>query len=113
MKALVHGAEMVSSTKCRQFQVCQNRARIAATTWSDADRQKAIKRLERQIHQVTPAKCNLFNKVFQHHRRQLLQEVRKKATGPKSIFNKHCAPMLTAAEDEAYRAANMAANRCL
>jgi hypothetical protein len=88
-------------------------ARIAATTWSDADRQKAIKQLERQIHQVTPAKCNLFNKVFQHHRRQLLQEVGKKATGPKSIFNKHCAPMQTAAEDKAYRAANMAANRCL
>jgi hypothetical protein len=43
MVALVYGAMKVSSTKCRQFQVRQNRAQQADTTWSDADRQKAIK----------------------------------------------------------------------
>ena len=42
MKALVYGAEKVSTTKHSQFQVCLNGARQAATTWSDAERQKAI-----------------------------------------------------------------------
>jgi hypothetical protein len=32
MEALVYGAEKVSTPKCRQFQVCLNRARQAATT---------------------------------------------------------------------------------
>jgi hypothetical protein len=54
MEAVVYGAEKVSTTKRRQFQVRLNRARQAATTWSDADRQKAIERLEREIHLVTP-----------------------------------------------------------
>jgi len=57
MEALVYGAENVSSTKCTQFQVRLNRAWQAATNWSDADRQKTIKQLEREIHQATPAKC--------------------------------------------------------
>jgi len=61
MEALVYGAEKVSSTKCRQFQVRLNRAWQAATTWTDADLQKAIERLEREIHRVTPGKCNLFD----------------------------------------------------
>jgi len=42
IKALVYGAEKFSTTKRRIFQVHLNRARQAATTWSDADRQKAI-----------------------------------------------------------------------
>jgi len=42
MEALVYGAENISSTKCRQFQVRLERARQAATSWSDVDRQKAI-----------------------------------------------------------------------
>jgi len=88
MEALVYGAEKVSSIKCRQFQVCLNRALQAATTWSDADHQKAIERLEPEIHQVTPAKHKLFNKLFQHHKRRQLQEVGTKATGPRSIFTK-------------------------
>jgi len=37
MEALVYGAAIISSTKCRQFQVRLNRARQAVTTWSDAD----------------------------------------------------------------------------
>jgi len=67
MEALVYGAEKVSTTKRRLFKVGLNRARQAATTWSDADRQKAIERLEREIHQVTPAKRKLFDKLFQCH----------------------------------------------
>ena len=50
MEALVYGAEKVSSTKCRQFQVHLNRDWQAANTWSEADRQKAIERLECEIH---------------------------------------------------------------
>jgi hypothetical protein len=42
MEALVYWAEMVSTTKCRIFQVCLNRTQQAATTWSDADCQKGI-----------------------------------------------------------------------
>jgi hypothetical protein len=62
MDALLRGAEKVSTTKHWQFQVRRNRARQAATTWSDADCWKAIERLERAIHQVTPAKRKLFDK---------------------------------------------------
>jgi len=64
MEALVYGAEKVSTTKLWQFQVHLNRARQAATTWSDADYQKAIERLEHEIHQVTPAKHKLFDELF-------------------------------------------------
>jgi hypothetical protein len=113
MEALVYGVETVPSTKRRQFQVRVNRARQAATTWSDADRQKAIERLEPEIHQVTPAKCKLFDKLFQHHKRQLLQEVRTKGSGPRSIFAKQLALMKTAAEDELYGVANMTADKRL
>jgi hypothetical protein len=56
MDALGYGAETVSSTKCRQLQVHLNRAQQAATTWSDADRQKAIMRLVCEIHHMTPTK---------------------------------------------------------
>jgi len=59
-----------------------------ATTWSDADRQKAIEQLEREIHHVTPAKCKLFDKLFELHERQLLQEVGTKAICPRSKFAK-------------------------
>jgi len=43
MEAVVYGAQMVSNTKRTQFQVRLNKARQGATTWSDADRQRAIK----------------------------------------------------------------------
>jgi hypothetical protein len=42
MEALVYGAEKVSTTKHRQFQLRLNSARQALTTWSDADCKKAI-----------------------------------------------------------------------
>jgi len=77
-----------------------NRARQAATTWSDADRQKAIERLEREIYQVKPAKRKLFNKLFERHERQLLREVGTKATAPRSKFAKDLPLMKVAAEDD-------------
>jgi len=113
MEALVYGAEKVSTTKRRLFQVCLNRARQAATTWSDADRQEAIERLKCEIHQVTPAKRKLFEKLFQRHERQLLQEVKAKATGPSSKFAQELALKKTAVEDEACGAVNMTADKRL
>jgi len=89
MEALVYGAEMVSTTKLTQFQVRLNRARQAATSWSDVDRQKAIEWLEREIHQVTPAKCKLINILFQNHERQLVQEVETKGTVPEAYWQKN------------------------
>jgi len=67
MEALEYGAEKVSTTKCRQFQPHLNRAQQAATTLLDVDCQTAIECLEREIHQATPVKCKLFDKLFQHH----------------------------------------------
>ena len=101
IEALGYGAEWVSPTKHSQFQVHLNRAQQAATTWSDADRQKAIERLEREIHQVTPVKCKVFDKLVQHHAQQRLQEVGTKVTGPRSIFAKDLAIRKSTAEDGA------------
>ena len=110
MEAHVYGAETVSTTKHTQCQVRLNRARQAATTWSDAQRQKAIERLEHEIHQATPAKGKLFDKSFEHHERQLFQEVGTKATGPRRKFAEELALMQAGAKDKAYGAANMTAN---
>jgi hypothetical protein len=111
MEVLVYGAEKVTTSKRRQFQVHLTIARQAATKWSEADRDRAIQRLEREIHQMTPAKCKLFDKLFQHHERQLSQELGTKATGPRSIFAKKLAEMKTVAEEEVYRAINMTADK--
>jgi hypothetical protein len=54
MEAIVYWAEKDSTSKRRQFQVRLNCARQVATTWSDADRPKAVERLECEIQQVTP-----------------------------------------------------------
>jgi len=67
MEALVYWAAMVSTTKYTIFQVRLDSARQAATTWSDADWKRAIERLQREIHQVTPAKRKLCNRLFQRH----------------------------------------------
>jgi len=101
MEALVYGAEKVSTSKCRQFHVHLNRVRQAATTWSDADRQKAMERLESEVQQMTPAKWRLFNKLFQWYKRQLLKEVGTKGTGPRSKSAKELAVMNFADEDTA------------
>jgi len=60
---------------------------------------------------MTSVKRKIFNKLFQHHERQLLQEVGTNSTGPRSILAKKLAQLKTAAEDEVYGAMNMAANR--
>jgi len=113
MEALVHVAENVSTTKRRQFQVRMNRAQQVATTWSAADRPKAIECLEHEIHQVTPVKCKLFDEIFHHLAQQLLQEDGSKATSPRSRFTKQLALLKTAAKAEAYGAANMYADKRL
>jgi len=63
------------------------------------------------MHQVTPAKRMLFEKLFQHHERHLLQEVGTKATSPRTIFAKTLVQMKTAAVEQAYRAVNMTADK--
>jgi hypothetical protein len=73
-----------------------------ATTWLDADRQKAIERLERRIRQVTPSKGMLLDTFFQHCEQYLLQEVRTKATSASRIFAKELALRQAAAEDKVY-----------
>jgi hypothetical protein len=55
--------------------------------------------MEREIHQVTPVRHKLFDKVFQHHKRHLLQEVESEAIGPRSTFAKKLAQMKAAAEE--------------
>jgi len=107
----VYGAEKVATPKRRPFYVPLNRARQAATIWSDADRQSAKERVEREIHQVTPFERNLFDISFQHHKRQLLQRVGTIATGPRSTFAKKLAQMNSAAEEEVYGAANMTTDK--
>jgi hypothetical protein len=64
MEALVYGAEKMSTTKCRQFQVLLTRDQQVATTWSDADGQKVMKRLELKIHPVTSSKPKVFDKLL-------------------------------------------------
>jgi hypothetical protein len=66
--------------------------------------------LEREIHQVTPAKRLLFDKLFPSQERQLLQEVRTMATHPRCKFAKELALKRTAAEDKAYGAVKMTAD---
>jgi hypothetical protein len=64
MDAVVYGAEKVSTTKRRQLQVLLNRSRQSGSTWTDADHQMVIERLEGKIHQVTPAKPKHLDKLF-------------------------------------------------
>jgi len=111
MDVQVYGAEKVTTSKLMQFQVHLNRARQAATKCSAADRQRAIERLEREIHQMTPIKGKVFDKLIQHHERQLLEEVGTKATGLRSIFAIQLTPMKTAAEEVVYGVANMTADK--
>jgi hypothetical protein len=93
MEALVYGAEKISTTQLRQFQVGLNSARKAGTTWSDSNCQKAIEQLKHEIHQVTPAVSKLFDKLFQRNKRQLLQEVGTRATGHRSKLAQQLAPI--------------------
>jgi len=111
MDVQVYGAEKVATSKHQQFQVRLNRGWQAATEWSEADWQKAIERLESEIHQMSPVKRKLFDKLFQHHEWKLLQEVGTRATGSRSIFTKTLSQMKTTAEEEVYGAVNMTADK--
>jgi hypothetical protein len=99
IESLVYGAEKVATSKRRQFQVHLKIARQVVTKWSAADRNRAIERLEREIHQMTPVKRKLFDKLFQHHEQQLFQEAGTKTTSPRSTFAKKLAQMKAAAEE--------------
>jgi len=59
IKVQLYRAEKVTTSNQRQFRLRMNRDQQAAAIWSDADRQRAIKQLERETHQVTPAKRRL------------------------------------------------------
>jgi len=113
MEVLVYVAEKFTTSKWSQFQVRLNWAQQAATKWSNANRQRAIEQLEPEIHQMTPVKCKLFNKLFPHHEWQLLQEVGTKATGPRSTFTKKIGQMKTAAKEEVYGVGNITADKCV
>jgi hypothetical protein len=68
-----------------------NRVRQAATIWSDADLQKASEQLEHGIHQVTPAKGNVFDNVIQYDMQQQSETVGTNVSGPRSTFTNNLA----------------------
>jgi len=109
MEVQVNWAEKVR-TKQKQGQLCLNRAWQVATIWSDAEWQSAIKHFECEIQQVTPVKCKFSDTLFQHHERQLFQELGTIATGPRSIFPNWVAQRKTAAEELVRSVANMMAD---
>jgi len=113
MEVLVYGAENVTKSKWGQFLVRLDRAQQAATTWSEADRETTIKWLEREIPQMTPVNGEIFNKLFQHHVQQLLQELGTKATGPRSAFAKNLGQMPTAADEDVSGAVIITTNQCV
>jgi len=113
MEVQLYRAEKVTTSKRRQFQVPLNRARQMATIWSDADRPRAIAWLKFKIHQVTPAKRKLFDKLYQHHEQQLLQEVGTKAIGPRSIFAKKTCSNEDCWGKRGLWAVNMTADMCV
>jgi hypothetical protein len=69
-----------------------------------AERQRAIKQLECEIPQMSPAKHKLFDKLFYHHLPQLLQQARTSTTSPRSTFAKGLVQRRCAAEEELYGA---------
>jgi len=110
MNPIVYWSEKDSTIHCRQCQVWLSTARYAARNWWDVQGRKEIERLEHQIHPVTTVKRRHFNKLFQHHGPQLLQEVATKATGPRSHFAKVLALTKTAAEDKPQGSATITAD---
>jgi hypothetical protein len=72
MEVLGHRAKKVTTSKRWEFEVGLTRARQAGSKCSVANRMSAIECLEREIHSITCAKCNVFPKLIHHHERQLL-----------------------------------------
>ena len=62
MEGQLYGAQKVTTSKRRKYQVRLNRARHSVTIWADADRQRAIERLECEILPMTYTKRKLFDK---------------------------------------------------
>jgi hypothetical protein len=62
MEALVYAAEKFSTIKLTQFHMRLNSTQQVATKWSDADHQKTIEQLDREIHQMSSAKHKVFDK---------------------------------------------------
>jgi len=84
MEVQVYGADKLRTTNGRKVQGRLNGAQQAATKCSDADWLRANVLLVCEIHQVTPVHCTHFDKLFQHQKWQLVQEVRTKATNLRS-----------------------------
>jgi hypothetical protein len=102
MEVFLYRAEKVTTLKWKQFQVHLKSAWQAATKLSEADNDRAIERLECNMHPMTPAKWKLFDILFQHHDRQPFPEVRTKVTVPWNTLAQKIAQMKTAAEDKPY-----------
>jgi septal ring factor EnvC (AmiA/AmiB activator) len=63
MAVQVDSAELITTLKRRQFQVCLSRAREAAPKWSEGDWERAIERLEHEIHQMSHVKWKLAKQL--------------------------------------------------
>jgi len=97
MDVQVYGAEKVTTSKRRQFQVRLNRAQQAATKWSEADRQRAIERLEREIHQMTRVKRMLlinYSNITSdnHYKKSGLRQPVPEAYSPKNLLKSGLLP---------------------
>jgi len=67
----------------------------------------------RQIHQLTPAKCKLFDNLYQHHEQHLLQEVGTEAASRWCRLAKTLTQIRTAAAKDTDGVANMTADECV
>jgi hypothetical protein len=65
------------------------------------------------MHHVRPVKLTVLNKSLQHRERELLPKVATKPTGPSIIFGQQLGLIMSIAEDVAYGAAIMTADRQL
>jgi len=111
MEVQLYGAEKVSTSQWRQFQVRLNRAWQATT-----EGQRLMGRGQSSDWSAKSIWWHLSNASFlikysNITRWQILQEVGTKATGPRSIFAKKLAQLTTAAEEEVYGAVNMTADQ--
>jgi len=61
----MYGAEKITASTERQFQVHLIRSRQAANKWSEADQVRPIEQLQCKIHYMTPVNGKHFNELFQ------------------------------------------------
>jgi len=72
MEIHVSWAENVTIWINRQWQLSRNRVWQVATRWSNMDQQKATVLITKGIHNMTEYEWNVCAKLFQSHRRLLL-----------------------------------------